>query len=213
MKHAALRTSPNSTYKIYDALFGLEAGIIAPENSAVAWNKVDYPFEAWNTGQNLDSAMKFSVNWYFQSLDKQLGASAIKNYIQKIGYGNQNTGTDLNTDLATYWLESSLKISPIEQVQLLTKLYSNDFNFAPENVDAVKNSILLSSSANGNLYGKTGTGRINEKDISGWFIGYVETADSTYFFATNIQSTENATGSKASEISLSILSNIGMWKQ
>lgn len=213
MKHAALRTSPNSTYKIYDALFGLEAGIIAPENSAVAWNKVNYPFEAWNTGQNLDSAMKFSVNWYFQSLDKQLGASAIKNYIQKIGYGNQNTGTDLNTDLATYWLESSLKISPIEQVQLLTKLYSNDFNFAPENVDAVKNSILLSSSANGNLYGKTGTGRINEKDISGWLIGYVETADSTYFFATNIQSTENATGSKASEISLDILSNIGMWKR
>ena len=49
--------------------------------------------------------------------------------------------------------------------------------------------------------------------INGWFIGYIETADSTYFFATNIQSAENATGSKASEISLSILSDMGIWKQ
>ena len=209
MNHASLRTAPDSTYKIYDALFGLEAGIITPENSVVAWNEIHYPLEEWNTDQNLDSAMKFSVNWYFQLIDKQLGTSAVKDYIQKIGYGNRNTGADLSS----YWMESSLKISPIEQVQLLTKLYTNGFDFTPENVDAVKKSILLSSSADGNFYGKTGTGRINGNDINGWFIGYIETADNTYFFATNIQSTENATGSKASEISFSVLSNMGIWKQ
>lgn len=209
MEHASLRTSPNSTYKIYDALLGLEAGIITPENSAMAWNEVDYPFESWNADQNLDSAMAFSVNWYFQSIDRQLGASAVKDYIQKIGYGNRNT----DADLSFYWLESALKISPIEQVQLLTKLYADSFDFKPENVDAVKKSILLTSSANGNFYGKTGTGRVNENDINGWFIGYIETDDSTYFFATNIQSTEKATGSKASEISLSILSDLGIWRQ
>lgn len=209
MEHASLRTSPNSTYKIYDALLGLEAGIITPEKSAMAWNEVDYPFESWNADQNLDSAMAFSVNWYFQSIDRQLGASAVKDYIQKIGYGNRNT----DADLSFYWLESALKISPIEQVQLLTKLYADSFDFKPENVDAVKKSILLTSSANGNFYGKTGTGRVNENDINGWFIGYIETDDSTYFFATNIQSTEKATGSKASEISLSILSDLGIWRQ
>ena len=209
MDLASLRTAPNSTYKIYDALFGLETGIITPEESTMAWNGADYPFEAWNADQTLDSAMKFSVNWYFQSIDRQLGASAIKDYVQTIGYGNRNT----ETDLSSYWMESSLKISPIEQVQLLTKLYEGGFDFTPENVDAVKKSILLTSSAGGNFYGKTGTGRINEKDINGWFIGYVETADNTYFFATNIQSTENATGSKSAEISLAILSNMGIWKQ
>lgn len=209
MDLASLRTAPNSTYKIYDALFGLETGIITPEESTMAWNGADYPFEAWNADQTLDSAMKFSVNWYFQSIDRQLGASAIKDYVQTIGYGNRNT----ETDLSSYWMESSLKISPIEQVQLLTKLYEGGFDFTPENVDAVKKSILLTSSAGGNFYGKTGTGRINEKDINGWFIGYVETADNTYFFATNIQSTENATGSKSAEISLAILSDMGIWKQ
>lgn len=206
--YASSRTAPNSTYKIYDALFGLETGIITPEESTMAWNGADYPFEAWKADQNLDTAMKFSVNWYFQSIDIQLGASTVKDYVQKIGYGNWNT----KADLSSYWMESSLKISPIEQVQLLTKLYTNSFDFAPENVDAVKKSILLTSSSDENFYGKTGTGRVDGQDINGWFIGYVETSDNTYFFATNIQSTENATGSKASEISFSILSNMGIWK-
>lgn len=31
MEHATLRVAPNSTYKIYDALFGLEEGVITPE--------------------------------------------------------------------------------------------------------------------------------------------------------------------------------------
>lgn len=208
MNHASLRTAPNSTYKIYDALFGLESGIITPENSAMTWNKANYSFEAWNADQDLASAMSFSVNWYFQSIDRQLGAAAIKDYIQKIGYGNQNT----DADLSSYWLESSLKISPIEQVQLLTKLYTNSLGFTPENIDAVKESILLSSSADGSLYGKTGTGRINENDINGWFVGCAKTADGTYFFATNIQSAENATGSKAAEISFAILSDMDIWK-
>ena len=54
---AVLRVAPNSTYKIYDALFGLEEEIITPENSFIAWNGETYPFEAWNADQTLQSAM------------------------------------------------------------------------------------------------------------------------------------------------------------
>ena len=209
MDHAILRTAPNSTYKIYDALFGLEEGIITPKDSFMAWNGADYPFEAWNADQNLYSAMQSSVNWYFQEIDGQLGTSALRSYIKEIGYGNEI----INSDLSSYWMQSELKISPVEQVELLTNLYNNDFGFTPENVNAVKDSICLFASENESFYGKTGTGRINDNDINGWFIGYIETADSTYFFATNIQSTENATGSNASEISFSILSDMGIWKK
>ncbi len=209
MDHATLRTAPNSTYKIYDALFGLEEGIITPKDSFMAWNGAYYPFETWNADQDLYSAMQSSVNWYFQEIDGQLGTSALRSYIKEIGYGNEN----INSDLSSYWMQSSLKISPVEQVELLTDLYNNDFGFTPENVNAVKDSIRLFSSENESFYAKTGTGRINDNDINGWFIGYIETAGNTYFFATNIQSTENATSSKASEISLAILSNMGIWKK
>ena len=207
-EHATLRVAPNSTYKIYDALFGLEEGVITPENSFIAWNGESYPFEAWNADQTLQSAMNSSVNWYFQTLDEQLGASDVYSYIQEIGYGNEN----MSGDFSTYWMESSLKISPIEQVELLTRLQNNSLGFAPENINAVKDAICLSASDAGTFYGKTGTGRVDGQDVNGWFIGYIETVDNTYFFATNIGADSDATGGNATEITMSILSDMNIWK-
>ena len=154
MEHATLRVAPNSTYKIYDALFGLEEGIITPDDSLIAWSG----------------------------------------------------------DFSTYWMESSLEISPVEQVELLTRLQNNSFGFAPENINAVKDAICLSSSDAGTFYGKTGTGRVDGQDVNGWFVGLLETADNTYFFATNIRADSGATGGNATEITMSILSDMNIWK-
>ena len=208
MDRATLRVAPNSTYKIYDALFGLEEGVITPENTFIAWDGKNYPFDTWNYDQTLQSAMSNSVNWYFQSLNEQLGVPSVHKYIQQIKYGNEN----MSGDFSSYWMESSLKISPIEQVELLTKLQNNSFSFAPENINAVKDSICISSSDAGSFYGKTGTGRVNGQDVNGWFVGLLETADHTYFFATNIGADSNATGGNATEITMSILSDMNIWK-
>ena len=208
IEHATLRVAPDSTYKIYDALFGLEEGVITPEDSFIAWNGKNYPFETWNSDQTLQSAMNSSVNWYFQAIDEQLASTNIRNYIQQIGYGNEN----VSGRLSTYWLESSLKISPVEQVKLLTKLQNNSLGFSSENINAVKDAICLSSSDAGTFYGKTGTGRVDGQDVNGWFIGYIETADNTYFFATNIGADSDATGGNATEITMSILSDMNIWK-
>lgn len=208
IKRATLRVAPNSTYKIYNALFGLENGIITPENSLIDWNGNTYPFEVWNADQTLSSAMSASVNWYFEYIDEQLGRTSVQEYLHKMGYGNE----DLSGDFSSYWMESSLKISPIEQVELLTRLQNRNLEFAPKNVKAVKNAIHISSSSFGDFYGKTGTGRVNGEDVNGWFIGFVESQNNTYFFATNIQSEQRATGSKASDITLSILSDLNIWK-
>ena len=60
--------------------------------------------------------------------------------------------------------------------------------------------------------GKTGTGRVDGQDVNGWFIGYIETADNAYFFATNIGADSDATGGNATEITMSILSDMNIWK-
>ncbi len=195
------RISPDSTYKIYSALFGLESGTITPDASLLPWDGSTYPYTSWNRDQTLYSAMKDSVNWYFQSLDQKTGMKDLKKYVQYIGYGN----ADLSGGLSRSWMESSLKISPVEQVELLTKLYTNEFRFRDKNIQTVKDTLLLSENETSALYGKTGTGNLEHNNVNGWFVGFVEKEDNTYFFAVNIQAEEQADGIAARRIALEIL--------
>ncbi len=205
--NAVTRISPASTFKIYSALYGLESGTITPEQSLIRWNGQNYVYNLWNADQTLESAMQNSVTWYFQTLDQRASLSDIEKYVQEIGYGNQI----VEGDIASYWLNSSLKISPVEQVQLLKKLYNNEFEFAPENIKAVKNAISLYTTDEGTLSGKTGTEEVNGQNTSGWFIGYIEKNGHTYFFSTNIQSNQLASGPAATELTFMILSDLGLW--
>lgn len=206
-EYAAARISPASTYKIYSALFGLESGIITAEQSSIPWNGQNYIYDLWNADQTLDSAMQNSVTWYFQALDRQTSLPSIRKYIREIGYGNQL----VEGDVSSYWMNSSLKISPIEQVEMLNKLYYNRFGFSPENIKAVKDSLHLSSTADGTLFGKTGTEEVNGENTSGWFVGYIEKGNHTYFFAANIQGEKLASGPIAAELTFSVLSDLKLW--
>jgi bla regulator protein BlaR1 len=98
----------------------------------------------------------------------------------------------------------------LEQVELLKKLYTNEFGFNEANVNAVKNAIMLSDNNSVKVYGKTGTGKIGNADVNGWFIGYIETVDNTYVFAINIKNEKNANGQKAIEITTSIFERMGI---
>ena len=195
------RVSPDSTYKIFDALIGLESGIINNKNSAIKWSGKNYPYESWNKDQDLGSAVKNSVNWYFQDIDKQIGREKLQSYYKKMAYGNYN----LTGRVSDYWLESSLRISPLEQVQVLKDFYTNNMVFKKENINTVKNALKLSEKNGAVLSGKTGTGAVNGKNINGWFIGYVEKGGKTFIFAANIQNEDGAKGSIAANITLSIL--------
>ncbi|MGN0367394.1 MAG: BlaR1 family beta-lactam sensor/signal transducer [Wujia sp.] len=207
MEQAKQRVSPDSTYKIFSALTGLDQNIITPDDSFMKWDCTDYPFDAWEKDQSLYSAMNASVNWYFQSIDSEIGTKKITDYLKKIGYGN----ACIWGDTSDFWLESSLKISPIEQTEFLTKLAQDELPFSQTTIHAAKDAIYISSSENGDLYGKTGTGRVNDNDINGWFIGYIVSKNQTYVFATNIQSDHDACGSLAADITFSILSDMNIW--
>ncbi len=201
------RIPPNSTYKIYSALCALENGIITPSKNNLSWDGVPYSIDAWNQNQSLKTAMQNSVNWYFNLLDEKSGYGHMAQFFHKIHYGNE----DLSSGLNRYWLESSLKISPVEQTKLLKQTFTNELGFNEENIQSVKSSLLISSNGIVSLYGKTGTGNVNGKNTSGWFIGFVETPDNTFFFACNIQSDDDANGKTAAKITLDILNENGIY--
>ena len=200
------RVPPCSTVKIYSALNALEQGIITPANNTLPWDGNNREFAAWNQNQNLSTAMQQSANWYFQSLDQTAGVGQLSEFYQSINYGN----TVIGNDAENYWNGSALKISALEQVELLVNLYTNSWGFNDENVAAVKNSMLLSASGDTALYGKTGTGRIDSTNIAGWFVGYVEQAGNTYFFAIYLYSDTGADGATATQIAMDILGSMGV---
>ncbi|WP_324823917.1 BlaR1 family beta-lactam sensor/signal transducer [Sinanaerobacter sp. ZZT-01] len=194
------RVSPCSTFKIVCSLIGLEAGILQDENTKMSWDGTIYPYEQWNQDQSLDSAFTYSVDWYFETLLLKLKTKELEKYISQLEYGNQNISGKKD-----FWNESTLKISPIEQVELLKKLYIYDLPFTDSNVDTVKSIMKVLEQDNIVLSGKTGTGIIDNKSINGWFVGYLEKDGQVYIFATNIRGQDNADGKNAREITLSIL--------
>ena len=194
------RVPPCSTYKIYSALHALEQGTITPDANTLAWDGTPYSFESWNQDQTLYSAMRESVNWYFQTLDQ---ASGTEDFFTEIGYGDCNFGDDPGS----YWNGAGVKISALEQVELLVKLYCNNFGFNDENIAAVMQAISLNEDG---LYGKTGTGRLDDTNIAGWFVGFVEAPDNTYFIAVYLNSENGADGELAYGTALNILESMNI---
>lgn len=202
-----VKVSPDSTYKLYSALAGLEYSVITPDDTLQLWSGKQYDNPYWNSNQTLESAMSNSVNWYFQNLDKKIGYQKLQSFFEDISYGNEN----LTGGISKYWLESSLLISPLEQVQLLTDLWQNKWEFNEQNIQSVKNAIYISESHTRTLYGKTGTGNVDGKYINGWFIGLVESNNNTFVFATNIRGDDNCDGQTAANITLNILSDLKIY--
>ena len=195
------RTAPDSTYKIYDALIGLELGIIKNDDSVMKWDGKKNPYQVWDQDHTLESALRNSVNWYFQEIDKKAGKKQLYSYYKKIAYGNYN----LAGDISDYWMGSSLRISPVEQVLLLKNFYTGSLDFSNKNIKTVKNAMKLSENNKAALYGKTGTGAVNGKNVNGWFVGFVEKEDNVFIFALNIQGKDDAGGKKAAETALAVL--------
>ncbi|WP_101021938.1 beta-lactam sensor/signal transducer BlaR1 [Staphylococcus epidermidis] len=203
-KESRKRYSPDSTYKIYLALFGLDRHIISDKNSRMSWNHNHYPFDSWNKDQDLNTAIQNSVNWYFERISNQLSKNYTSDQLKQLNYGNKNLGS-----YKTYWLEDSLKISNLEQVIVLKNMMEQNNHFSKNEKKQLSSSLLIRKNENYELYGKTGTGIVNGKYNNGWFVGYVITNHDKYYFSTHL-SDEKASGENAKFINEKILKEMGV---
>ena len=185
------RFSPFSTFKIPNSLIGLETGVIKDAEFVIPWDRVKYPpqenwntepFNHWGQDHSLRTAIKYSVVWYYRELASRVGAARMKQYLEKIGYGNR----DASGGIDRFWLDSSLRISPDEQVEFLKALYQERLPVSKRSLAVVKEIITLEQTDTYRLSGKTGGGPIGERAL-GWFVGYLETKGNVYFFALNIE--------------------------
>lgn len=203
--------SPLSTFKIISALAGLENNVLVNEASTMEYSGANYPVDTWNADLTLEEAFAASCIWYFRQVVDMVGQEAIGTMLQEIQYGNcdisQWNGSEMNSlpELNGFWLESSLKISPKQQVEALNYIFDGENNFSVENLEKLKNIMYAAELEHGRLYGKTGSGN----NGNAWFVGFLEESDNRSYFAVYLDDMQNkdiVSGNKAKEIAVSILS-------
>jgi beta-lactamase class D len=208
-ERCGVRFLPASTFKIVNALIGLETGIIPDEDYQLTWNGVPSGIADWDRDHTLASAFKYSVVWYYQELARRVGEPLMQYYLDRVDYGNRS----IEGGIDRFWLTGGLRISPEEQVALLVRLYRNQLPFSPRTMAIVRQMMIVRQEPGFTLRAKTGWARTEGQDV-GWYVGYVEHGDDVFFFATNIVSAAgNPIFAKArSEITGSILKDLGILK-
>ncbi len=186
------RFIPASTFKIFNSLVALETAVIPDESYEMAWDSVNRQVKVWNQNHDLRSAFRYSVVWYYQELARRIGEERMQAYIDREGYGNQ----DISAGIDLFWLSGGIRISPLEQVELLKKLYLNQLGFSQRNMDIVKHIMILESGPGYTLRGKTGWSNADDPG-SGWFVGYLEKGEEVWFFANQIDMPANDPGAVA----------------
>lgn len=179
-KRANMSLSPASTFKIPNTLIALNEGTVNA-NSIILWDKTDKGMAAWNKNQTLESAFKVSCVWCYKEFASKIGLEKYKNYLEKLDYGDKIVGNDVSD----FWLDGSLKITVFEQIKFLKKLYNNDLPFKIEDINTLKQIMIEEKNENFMLSAKSGWSTRFEFE-SGWYVGFVETKDDVWFFATNL---------------------------
>ena len=201
------RVSPVSTFKIIAALTGLYNQIITSADSRMGYDGTYYPIEAWNQDVTLKEAFQGSCIWYFREVIDRIGEKTVKSELGQLAYGNgditawEGSGCNPLPELNGFWIESSLRISPLEQVEILHNIVGGSSIYTQSEIETLKDIMFIESDQMTNLYGKTGTGTGH----SAWFVGFWEREQGNLFTAIYLyDETADVSGALAQETAMRI---------
>jgi beta-lactamase class D len=219
-RRCAQRTSPCSTFKVPLALMAFDSGILKDETSMMKWDGTKTSRDVWNRDQTAASWMQNSVVWFSQRLTPQLGMEKVKAYLSRFDFGNQ----DMSGGLTTAWLDSSLQVSPDEELRFWERFWREELPVSKHAFDMTKKITFVGKSDSGwTLHGKTGSGGVGARGPNqetklwlGWFVGHVVRGDREYVFVTcysdRVESADHRPpGWIAREMSLQILAEMGLY--
>ena len=200
------RRPPQSTFKIMNALIGLQVKAVKDEYDIKYWDGITRSLPVWNQDHTLGSAMRNSVVWYYQAMARDIGGQRMQEWLDKSSYGS----CDISGGIDRFWLSSSLTISPVEQVEFLEKLYKETLPFDKKVMKTVKRIMVQQEGDDYILYGKTGSTEWKEGVARGWFVGFITANGHPYAFAANIDTPAEFAGFRAKEITIQILQKYGL---
>ena len=216
---AVTESSPCSTFKIISSLIALENGIIEPENSTRTWSGEIFWNEDWNKDIDFPEAFRTSCVWYYRQVIDDIGQDLMKRELDRLQYGNCDISDwegRLNTNnsnraLTGFWIESSLLISPVEQVEVMERIFGDNSAYSKKTQAELKQVMLLPEidSTDISIYGKTGMGKANGIVVDAWFTGFAESTTGKIYFCVRLGRSDgmNVSSQLAKEIATKVVSN------
>jgi beta-lactamase class D len=208
----SMRTMLASTFKVAISLMGHDSGFLKDAHTPTLQFRQGYPDwggAAWKQPIDPTSWIKYSVAWFSPQVTKSLGMGRFSDDAKRFDSGNADvTGDKRHPDGLTHaWIDSSLQISPLEQIAFLTKLVNHRLHVS-EHAYAMTEQITGIAQYDGwVIYGKTGTGFPANADGSddrtrgwGWFVGLAKRDGKTLVFARLVQA--DGTGPRNTPVGL-----------
>lgn len=177
---------PASTFKIVNALIGLQTGVIANDSMVIKWDGKERPVTEWNKDLSMYQAFRVSSVPYFQEVARRIGKDTMQFWLDSLSYGTKK----IIGSIDSFWLNNTLKITPDEELGLVKRLYFNQLPFYRINQEIVKKAMLFENKPDYKLSYKTGWGKKENGNHLGWVVGYIEENKHPYFFVLNIEAKE-----------------------
>lgn len=212
-ERARRRLAPCSTFKIPNAVIGLETGVIPSPDHVLKYDDKKHRTqsfwpEAWQKDQDLRSAFRVSAIWYFREIADRAGRGSMQSFLDRLAYGNRDTSGWADP----FWVGSSLRISPVEQVEFLDRLFRNEYGLTPKNVAAVESFMRQEEKDGRVLYYKTGACTDRDAGPEVWLVGFVQHGpDRTYFAMSAGAANMDDIFSKRIELGKERLTKAGLW--
>jgi beta-lactamase class D len=199
------RFSPASTFKIPNALIGLEVGSITDENEVFHWDGRPKPLPAWERDHTLATGMRDSVVWMFQEVARRTGKARMREWIDRLEYGNR----DLSGGIDLFWLQGGLRVSAVEQVDFLHRLAEGRLPATQRAQRLVREALVVERTRAYTLYAKTGTE--GGRQAIAWWVGWVERMGRPVgYFALNLEPVTRNTFADRMAIGRTILQEAGV---
>lgn len=214
--------APASTFKVPLALMGFDAGILT-DGQEPAWPyRKEYAAvrEADRQTVTPTSWLADSVLWYSRETVKALGAAKFAGYVADFAYGNADVSGDPGTKngMTRSWLNSSLQITPEEQVRFVRQMLEGSLPVSREARDAVVSIMPRFEAGQWSVAGKTGTyyernrdGTSNTARQWGWFVGWADRDGERLVFAYLIRDPRKTAGPAGPRARDALLARIAKW--
>jgi beta-lactamase class D len=177
---------PASTFKITNSIIALEAGVVENDSTLFKWNGEKRRLKNWEQDLIFRNAFHFSCVPCYQEIARKIGVKKMTEYLNKLEYGKMKVDS---TNIDLFWLEGESRINQFQQIDFLKRFYQSKLPISERTKGIMKRMMVIEENEEYKLSGKTGWS-IRNGNNNGWFIGYIESGDKTYFFATNVEPKE-----------------------